>query len=267
MSIKKVVVADEFNFQGNIKDQITSAALAALTPAKGDRYIVTDGANQNKIARCTVGGATPTWEYIAVSEGFICWDESEDKFYKYISSWTELSPAETATTIAAIINGSSADTPLDADEWGFRDAVDSILKKITWANIKATLKTYFDGLYVTQSEANFTPTDQSGAGLSFSAATGHYIKIGKMVLAKYQVTYPTTANGNVARVLLPFTSDNAGNTGYFTNKVVSTSAITAFINPGVNYVTFYSDSSIDQRTNANLSGLALYFSVCYQASS
>jgi hypothetical protein len=89
MTVKKVVVADEFNFQGNVKDQITSAALAALTPAKGDRYIVTDGANQYKIALCTVGGGSPTWEYITVSEGFICWDESENKFYKFITTWIE----------------------------------------------------------------------------------------------------------------------------------------------------------------------------------
>jgi preprotein translocase subunit SecE len=45
------------------------------------------------------------------------------------------------------IDNASADTPLDADEWGFYDVVDAVLKKITWANIKATLKTYFDTLY------------------------------------------------------------------------------------------------------------------------
>lgn len=40
-----------------------------------------------------------------------------------------------------------ADTPADGDFFGFWDIVDSALKKITWANIKATLKTYFDTLY------------------------------------------------------------------------------------------------------------------------
>lgn len=45
------------------------------------------------------------------------------------------------------IDSATADTPLDADKFGFWDVVDSALKSITWANIKATLKTYFDTLY------------------------------------------------------------------------------------------------------------------------
>jgi len=40
-----------------------------------------------------------------------------------------------------------ADTPLDADVFEFYDVVDALIKKITWANIKATIKTYFDTVY------------------------------------------------------------------------------------------------------------------------
>jgi hypothetical protein len=40
-------------------------------------------------------------------------------------------------------------TPVDADEVGVIDsAASNVLKKVTWVNIKATLKTYFDTLYV-----------------------------------------------------------------------------------------------------------------------
>lgn len=41
-------------------------------------------------------------------------------------------------------------TPVDADEVGIVDsAASNVLKKVTWANIKATLKAYFDTLYQT----------------------------------------------------------------------------------------------------------------------
>jgi len=55
---------------------------------------------------------------------------------------------ETAARIATIITGAGAITePLDADEFPFYKIVGTLLKKVTWANIKATLKTYFDTLY------------------------------------------------------------------------------------------------------------------------
>lgn len=58
-------------------------------------------------------------------------------------------PAETTTTIGALINGATDKaTPVDADYVGLMDsAAANIMKKLSWANIKATLKTYFDTLY------------------------------------------------------------------------------------------------------------------------
>lgn len=56
---------------------------------------------------------------------------------------------ETTTRIGALINGSTAKTtPVDADMVGLMDSAGSnILKKLSWANIKSTIKTYFDTLY------------------------------------------------------------------------------------------------------------------------
>lgn len=52
------------------------------------------------------------------------------------------------TDIAAVIHASdSKAAPVDADELGLYDSVSTLLNKLTWANLKATLKTYFDGLY------------------------------------------------------------------------------------------------------------------------
>lgn len=58
-------------------------------------------------------------------------------------------------------------------------------------------------------EGTWTPTDGSGAGLSFTNTSGNciYTKIGRMVYAAFRVTYPSTANGSAARIgNLPFTS-------------------------------------------------------------
>lgn len=55
---------------------------------------------------------------------------------------------ETSSTIGTIITNSTATTtPVDADQMPIYVSGVSLLKKVTWANIKATLKTYFDTLY------------------------------------------------------------------------------------------------------------------------
>jgi len=63
------------------------------------------------------------------------------------------------------IDEAAADTPADGDKFGFWDIVDDALKSITWANIKATLKTYFDAEYSAlghvhdAADVTYTPAD------------------------------------------------------------------------------------------------------------
>lgn len=63
---------------------------------------------------------------------------------------------ETVSSAGALINSATDKaTPVDADYIGIMDsAASNILKKLSWANIKATLKTYFDGLYAIVAEIN-----------------------------------------------------------------------------------------------------------------
>jgi len=52
--------------------------------------------------------------------------------------------------VASTINGATGKTtPVDADEIGLIDsAAANVLKKLSWSNLKAALKTYFDSLYI-----------------------------------------------------------------------------------------------------------------------
>ena len=55
----------------------------------------------------------------------------------------------TAARVGSAIHGATGKTtPVDADELGLIDsAASNVLKKLTWTNLKDTLKTYFDTLY------------------------------------------------------------------------------------------------------------------------
>jgi len=58
--------------------------------------------------------------------------------------------AETLTSLAALVESSGAiTTPADADKLPLRDSVSGLLAHVSWGNIKAALKAYFDTLYAT----------------------------------------------------------------------------------------------------------------------
>jgi hypothetical protein len=64
-----------------------------------------------------------------------------------------------AITAAEIHAATGKTTPVDADELGIADSASSFaLKKLTWANLKATLKTYFDTLYPAETTSTLGAT-------------------------------------------------------------------------------------------------------------
>jgi hypothetical protein len=106
MAVKKVAVLEEFTWQLPIKDKDLSSPPGS--PSKGDRYIVASSGSgawsgqTNNIALCTVGGVTPSWEFIIKVEGTICWVEDENVFYKFNGSiWTLLLPVYSRSFIIA----------------------------------------------------------------------------------------------------------------------------------------------------------------------
>lgn len=76
-------------------------------------------------------------------------DGSTNKAYTSTEK-TKLSGIATGADVTsdAITAASAKTTPVDADTMPLSDsAASNVIKKVTWANIKATLKTYFDTLY------------------------------------------------------------------------------------------------------------------------
>lgn len=110
MSIKKVAVQEEFSYQLPVKDKDLSSPPG--TPAKGDRYIIAATGSglwinhTGDIALCTVGGGSPSWEFVIKTEGMICWVNDENFYYKYDgSSWSIVTEENFTTVLKTKLDG------------------------------------------------------------------------------------------------------------------------------------------------------------------
>lgn len=119
---------------------------------------------------------------------------------------------------------SSKATPVDADELPLVDsAASNVLKRLTWANLKATLKSYFDTLYqplaaaltalssaTTGAWTAFAPTVTASSGtFTTVSASGSYARFGNVVFFQMTITITTagTATGTL-RATLPTTANS-----------------------------------------------------------
>jgi hypothetical protein len=110
-------------------------------------------------------------------------------------------------SIANIHAATNKVTPVDADEFGIYDSITGLLNKLTWANLKATLKTYFDTLY-SPTWQTWTPTF-TGLTLGNAVVNGKYIILpNKVCIAYLDITVgsTTTATGVNQYFTLPAAS-------------------------------------------------------------
>ena len=109
-------------------------------------------------------------------------------------------------------------------------------------------------------EGTWAPTDDSGAGLSFTVSNCRYTKIGRAVAIQGTITYPSTANANnAAFTSFPFAAaDNITLSVIYTDASVasftylsSNTASSFLLTPGVNV------------TNVTMSGKSFTFAGVY----
>jgi hypothetical protein len=79
-------------------------------------------------------------------------------------------------------------------------------------------------------EGNWTPTDQSGAGLTFTVSGATYVKVGKLVHVTFQFAYPATASGANAVVGgLPFLTQTSPPGGVLSEAYTANGANPLFL--------------------------------------
>lgn len=112
----------------------------------------------------------------------------------------------------------------------------------------------------------WTPTDGSGAGLTFTQAAATAIKIGKLVFVSGRVTYPVTADTNGAVIgNLPYAAGVAGQPQYNSvgGVVTAGTAVKCQCDRGTTNLYFYSGTNV-QATNVGQTAKVVDFSIVYQ---
>jgi hypothetical protein len=112
-------------------------------------------------------------------------------------------------------------------------------------------------------EGSLTPTDQSGAGLTFTSAFGRYTKVGRLVTFSMGVAYPSTADASAAIISRPpFINAEESPVTLMTN--VGSALQGYVISTGIN---LFPVGSFTPTTNADLSGKTVYISGVYMTTS
>src|SRR6185436_3984605 len=115
-------------------------------------------------------------------------------------------------------------------------------------------------------EGTWTPTDGSGASLSLTVSTAQYVKVGQIVNAAADITYPSTANGSQATISgLPFTNQTTNASGAMINYSNYSADFRGLVTSGGTQVLFYKLTGASL-LNSDLSTLIVRFTAIYRAS-
>ena len=135
-------------------------------------------------------------------------------------------------------------------------------------DFSATPGTGTSELLADYEEGTWTPTDGSGAGLTFAAGTtGIYTKIGRVVYLSASVRYPVTASAANAVISgMPFAmaaSPDGAQGGMSINYSPAATVLVFKPDNGTNYIIVRAQSGGAQQTNASMSNTRYDFNGFY----
>jgi hypothetical protein len=148
----------------------------------------------------------------------------------------------TASNVHTFVDSlTSLTTPVDADRMIIVDNSASLAKKITWANIKATLKTYFDTLYATTAQVDLRTrellqdfTDYTSTGvlteqiISNQAITANDMKINSWLNFIATLSRTGTTNATVSIYVNTTSNSLSGAVKIATATITSTQSLPCF---------------------------------------
>jgi hypothetical protein len=181
----------------------------------------------------------------------------------------------TAANVHTFVDSLTAlSTPADNDRMIIVDNSTSLAKKITWANIKATLKTYFDSLYspiATARNIYITTGDQTTTGTANVGITGlsittvankrysfeGFFRVGCSSTGgvKFTVTAPSGATLNVG-FMGPATPNTSNGIQQFINASGTQTAALANANSSLGIIKIYGEVSTGATTGTIQVGFA-----------
>lgn len=135
------------------------------------------------------------------------------------------------------------------------------------ANSTAPAGTMTSQLLNWYEEGTWTPSDQSGAGLTFTSSSGKYTRIGNTVYATGFVQYPATANASQAIIGgLPWNSANSTSSGNVAIGYKSASTLDSMQVVQSNNTIKLWTSTGTATTNAGVASTQIYFTAIYPVS-
>lgn len=159
----------------------TSSGYVAINRAGIDEVIQYAAIDQNMLTGCTRGSEST----VAV----------EHYIGEAISQVELIIGTETPTTMGALVNSASNATPNNSDFVATAES-GGILKKISWTNVKAFLKTYFDTLYVSVSSVFYQTVEDEGTPVT-QRSTMNFVGTGVTVTDAGGKTVVTVTSGGV----------------------------------------------------------------------